>query len=384
MVRSAKFACYRLLLLLTVLPASSLDGRAQNRGVSRGPSAEPQTIEPPLAKNQIRVHANEVIAPVTVTDKKGELVLDLAQTDFHVFENGVEQAIDYWDLDGDSLAVALVIETSSHIQAMMPVIHSLGSIFTETVMALNGEAAVITYDATVDVRQPFTQDHDAVEKAISKVDFVAPEMKLYDAMAASVQLLKARPSTRRRIMLIVGESQDYSSEAKLGQVLRDAQLANITIYAVGPSSATADLRYGTLGLSGRNKLPPIKLAKHLPPISTQAPPDDPMGRPHFDLLTPAIWLIMRGTNEIKNHQLEVAAAATGGVHYRALRDETIRTALDKVGGELHAQYVLSYMPRAERPPGFYEIKVTVSRPDVTVRTRPGYYLDPSDRPQPAP
>ena len=272
MVRSAKFVCPRLLLLLTVLPASSLHGRAQNRGLSRGPSAEPQTIEPPLAKNQIRVHANEVIAPVTVTDKKGELVLDLAQTDFHVFENGVEQTIDYWDLGGDSLAVALVIETSSHIQAMMPVIHSLGSIFTETVMALNGEAAVITYDATVDVRQPFTQDHDAVEKAISKVEFVAPEMKLYDAMAASVQLLKARPSTRRRIMLIVGESQDYSSEVKLGQVLRDAQLANITIYAVGPSSATADLRYGTLGLSGGNKLPPIKLAKHLPPISTQAPP----------------------------------------------------------------------------------------------------------------
>src|ERR1700730_8807723 len=230
MVRSAKFVCSRLLLLfflLTVFPASSLHGRAQNRGLSRGPSAEPQTIEPPLAKNQIRVHANEVIAPVTVTDKKGELVLDLAQTDFHVFENGVEQTIDYWDLGGDSLAVALVIETSSHIQAMMPVIHSLGSIFTETVMALNGEAAVITYDATVDVRQPFTQDHDAVEKAISKVEFVASEMKLYDAMAASVQLQKARPSTRRRIMLIVGESQDYSSEVKLGQVLRDAQLANI-------------------------------------------------------------------------------------------------------------------------------------------------------------
>jgi VWFA-related protein len=264
----------------------------------------------------------------------------------------------------------------------MPVIHSIGSVFTEIVMALNGEAAVITYDATVDVRQPFTHDHDAVERAISKVESLAPEMKLYDAMAASVQLLKAQPSTRRRIMLIVGESQDYTSEAKVGQVLRDAQLANIAIYAVGPSSTTAELRYGTKGLSGGNKLLPIKLAKHLPPISTRTPPDDPMGRPHFEFLTPAIWLIMRGANEIKNHQLEVAAAATGGVHYRALRDEN--TTLDKISAELHAQYILSYMPRAERPPGYYEIKVTVSRPDLTVRTRPGYHLDPSDRTQPAP
>jgi hypothetical protein len=83
-------------------------------------------------------------------------------------------------------------------------------------------------------------------------------------------------------------------------------------------------------------------------------------------------------NQIRVHANEVIAPVT------VTDDETIRTALDKIGGELHAQYVLSYMPRAERPPGYYEIKVTVSRPDLTVRTRPGYYLDLSDRTQPAP
>ncbi len=56
--------------------------------------------------------------PVTVTDKKGELVLDLSQKDFHVLDRGVEQTIDRFDLDGDPLAVALVVEASSHIQAM--------------------------------------------------------------------------------------------------------------------------------------------------------------------------------------------------------------------------------------------------------------------------
>jgi hypothetical protein len=53
---------------------------------------------------------------------------------------------------------------------------------------------------------------------------------------------------------------------------------------------------------------------------------------------------MRGTNEIQNHQLEVAAAATGGVHYRALRDSTIRSALDRIDAEPHAQYILTYLP----------------------------------------
>src|ERR1700730_6599885 len=74
-------------------------------------------------------------------------------------------------------------------------------------------------------------------------------------------------------MLVLGESQDYTSDVELGKVLRDAQHADIAIYIVGPSSTTADLRYGTAGLSGGNKLAPIKFAKHFPPISTQAPVD---------------------------------------------------------------------------------------------------------------
>ena len=80
-----------------------------------------------------------MIAPVTVFDKQGAPVLDLTQNDFHVFDNGAEQTIDHWDMGGDPLAVALVLETSSHIAMMAPVIRGMGSIFTETVMALNGD-----------------------------------------------------------------------------------------------------------------------------------------------------------------------------------------------------------------------------------------------------
>jgi VWFA-related protein len=337
-----------------------------------------QTIEtaqgPPNAQNKIRVQTNEVVAAVTVLNKRGALVLDLAQSDFHVYDNGVEQAIDHWDLGGDPLAVALVIETSSHIQMMGPVIHGMGSIFTETVMALNGEAAVITYDSSVDVRQPFTQDHDAVARAINSVEFEAPEMRLYDAMAEAVDLLKAQPVTYRRVMLIVGESQDVASDAKLGLVLRDAEVANVAIYAVGPSSSTADLRFGPKPPGRGIKYPPGVFAGPTRPGALPVPGNGGAPGGTLDLAPVAIWLVTRGTNEIKNHQLEMAAAATGGVHYRAIRDREIHSALDRIGSELHAQYVLSYRPASEQTAGFHEIKVTLARLKVTVRTRPGYFL----------
>lgn len=334
-------------------------------------SAPTQSQGPPQSRQQIRVTTNEVIAPITVTNASGEFVLDLAQKDFQVFDDGAAQEIDHWDLGGDPLAVVLLIDTSTRLHAFAPLIKGMGSIFTETVMALDGEAAVITYDSTVDVRQSFTQDHDAVQKAIAETQFEAPEMKLYDAMAASVSLLKAEPTTRRRILLILGESQDSGSSANLGQIVREAGNANIAIYAVGPSSIAADLRGSNKGVTALN-LP------HAPRIETVPPPDrDAMGRPIYDWMTPAMWLLQRGTNSIKNHQLEVAAAATGGIHYRVFRDSTLRDALDKIGGELHAQYIVSYRPNGEREPGFHTIKVTVSRSDLNVRTRPGYYLAPT-------
>jgi len=301
-------------------------------------AARSQNQAPP-SSNTVRVVTNEVILPVTVTDPTGELVLDLSQNDFHVFDDGVEQTIAHWDLGGDPLAVALVVQTSSRPHAMIPEIHSLAPIFTETVMALDGEAAVLTYDSTVDVLQQFTNDHDTVERAITSVDVEDPHMHLYDAMARAVEMLKGE-TMRRRILFIIGESRDDGSHADFGAVVRDAQHSNISIYAVGSSSAARDI---------------LQDAPQL-------------------WAAPAIFLLQEGKYRGKHHDLEVAATATGGIHYSVMRAATLRDVTDRIGGELHAQYIIGYQPNSERAPGFHSVTVTVSRPNVSVRTRPGYYV----------
>ena len=325
------------------------------------PTAGAQAPDAPQTPGRIRTQVSEVIVPVTVVDKKGELVLDLAQKDFQIFDRGAEQRIERFDVDADPLAVALVIDENLRLQAMAPVIRGMGTIFTETVMALSSEAAVITYGPAPEVRQPFTDDHDAVEKAVADVQFRWSDSNLYDAMLKAVELLKAQPVRYRRVLLVVGESQDTHSHAKLSRVLQEAQLANIVIYAVGPSSTAGDFRYGKDEAPGQRPPPTLRLPK-LPPIAGITP---------YTAL--AIWLLTRGTNEISNHQLEVAAASTGGIHYRALHEQTIQSALDRIGGELHAQYVLSFAPNPDPYEGFNEIKVMVDRDGVKVRARPGYY-----------
>jgi hypothetical protein len=59
-----------------------------------------------------------------------------------------------------------------------------------------------------------------------------------------------------------------------------------------------------------------------------------------------------------------------------MKDRAIEQALDEIGGEIHAQYTIAYRPKGDEPEGYHDIKIQVDRPEVSVRTRPGYYIPP--------
>ena len=313
------------------------------------PGVPPEPMPPAeQLKHAIRVRVNQVTTPVIVRDTSGEMVLDLTEPNFKVYDNGTEQKIDHFDVGGDPLSIVLVMEASSHIAPMFPTMKRAGIIFAETVMALTSEAAVISYDSTVDLRAKFTTDTDSVRDIIEHLPTGVDDSLLYDAMARGISMLGERPAVRRRIMLVVGEARDSGSEARLGEVLRQAQLANVTIYSIGLSTAMAELR---------------------------AKPEHVNDSP--DLLALAIWLVKTGKNALTPNSLAIASKATGGWHLNPVKDRSIENGMDAIGGELHAQYTISYRPSGEEDlEGYHEIKVLVDRPNVTVRARPGYYIAP--------
>ena len=314
------------------------------------PGVQPEAVPPEeQLKHAIRVRVNQVTTPVIVSDSSGEMVLDLKQENFRVFDNGTEQKIDHFDVGGDPLSIVLVMDASSHVAPMFPSMKRAGIVFAETVMAQTSEAAILSYDSTVDLRAKFTTDTDAVTQIIEHMPLGVQDSLLYDAMARGIAMLNERPAVRRRVMLVIGEAKDSGSEARLGEVLRQAQLANVTIYSIGLSTAMAELR---------------------------AKPDHINETP--DLLALAVWLVKTGLNALTPNSLAVASKATGGLHVNTLRDRSIEMAMDAVGGELHAQYTISYRPSGEDPDGYHEIKVEVDRRNVTVRARPGYYIAPPD------
>jgi VWFA-related protein len=316
-----------------------------------------------------------VSAPVIVVGAKGEPVLDLQQKDFHILDGGVAQMIEAFDLGGEQLSAVLVFETSSRIAPLLPAVQKSAIVFTQTVVGPSGEAAVLSYDNGVSTLLPFSSDNDKIEKTIATLQPGNSGARLYDALDSAVGLLRGRPAGRRRAIVVVGEAGDSGSEQRLGRVLRDAQLANIVIYSVGLSTTSAELRSQPSQAGPAPATPPGTFGGPSFPGSAQTPTTQQQYGGNIDLLGLAEWAVRNATAVVKDRPLEVASTATGGTYQSVFRDSKIETAIDAIGGELNSQYILSYRPTGADTPGYHQIKVTVSRPGVKVRTRPGYYLE---------
>jgi hypothetical protein len=111
------------------------------------------------------------------------------------------------------------------------------------------------------------------------------------------------------------------------------------------------------------------------PGSMPTPDNDALRTGNTDLGALAAWVVKHAGEVVRERSLEIAATATGGLFESTVKESSIEPAIDRIGGELHAQYVLSYRPTDTDAGGYHDIKVElVGRSGLKVRSRPGYYL----------
>jgi VWFA-related protein len=373
------------LVLLLALPGISARAQAPPGPLGSKPGVAIQ-LPPKDTQAKVKVQVTLVNTPATVRDGHGEMVHNLEARDFKVTDNGVPQQISHFDLGGDPISMVILIETSSRIEPLLPEIRKTGILFTQTVMGPAGEAAVVDFNDSVDKLQDFTSNADLIENTIAHLGPGTSSSKLYDAMAVGVEMLSGRPQAtvdkpgRRRVLMILSEATDAGSEAKLGEVLRQAQLANVTIYSVGLSTTRAELQ--SKPKDTRPQItPPGTFPLPPQPGVPQTPTSEENRYGNIDLMAAAVWAVKHIHDQVKGNVLEVAATATGGAHLATFKDRSIEKAIDEIGGELHSQYTISYTPTGADTPGYHEIKVNIVRNDaknLKVRARPGYFLAPPE------
>lgn len=318
---------------------------------------------------QFKSNVPLVVAPTTVTDSKGNYVDGLTTSDLILYDNNVPQAAQMdWMAYPISLVVA--VQTSENSGAVIDKLGGSGILFAQLLAADAGETAIISFSDDVKVHQTFTTDPDLVTHTLRMLRKEGSAAHMLDAMRQALSMLAQRPPARRRVILVIAEKRDRSSEANLSDVMEQVQRLNAAVYWLTYSPFLEP--FTVKSKTAEDEKPEaerIKLRKcpACPgPDDTPVPPDLGPGGPIYGIAE----LIRLRKPDLSN----LFTRTTGGRTLNFLKKNALEHAIQLVSEEVHRQYLLSFEPKAGEPGTFHSIRVIVKRrPDLHVKTREGYW-----------
>jgi VWFA-related protein len=331
----------------------------------------PSATTPDLpTRSDIIVPVNVVIAPTTVLDKSGNYVNGLTIDDFKLFDNGKPQRITQ-DVAFEPISLVIAVQASSMLGDILPKIQTTGVMISNLVVGQNGEAAVMAFDHRIRTLQDFTDDAGKIQAAMKSINPGSSSSRMIDTVVEAVRMLKVRPLSRRRVILLISEKRDKASEGRLRDALTAAQFANVAIYSIDISHLMAQFT-GKAEPPRPNPIPAT--ANHMPPGAVQTPTTVDIQQNSGNAI-PLFVEIFKATKSLfVDDTLDVFTRYTGGKEYSFVSHKSLEKAVTAVGEEIHSQYLLSYTPSNLDEGGFHEIRVEVNRPRLEVRTRPGYWV----------
>ena len=192
------------------------------------------------------VRSNLVFLPTRVQSKKGETIYGLQPEQFIVEDNGVRQSVQI-DEGPDSSGVSLVvaIQCSRSATSEFNKIRGLGAMIGAIVGAAPHEVSIVSYGAGPYLLGDFSSRADAVGLALSKLkrcdDYGAASI---DTVDYAINLLKRRPNHYRRAILLIGETRDHGSRAKLDEVVAElGSQGDQRAASAGSAFVTATIRH---------------------------------------------------------------------------------------------------------------------------------------------
>ena len=200
----------------------------------------------------------EVRLPVTVTDKKGnlvrcsesketpgakskkkEVIQCFTRDDFIVLEDGVPQQMTFFtdEKNNPPVYVGVLMDTSPSTAGKMAFSKRAASDFLYTVVRLRKDrAAFMTFDNEVNLIQDFTDKHDLLDKAVEKVKKPGSQTALYDAIWQFADE-KLRNAPGRRVIVVITDGDDTFSRADLNDAIDIAQRTETTIFGISTKEA---------------------------------------------------------------------------------------------------------------------------------------------------
>lgn len=325
-------------------------------------TASAQNQKPDQAKDDdvVRVETTLVVLPVRVKDRQGKFLLGLPQEQFHVYEDGAEQEIKYFEAatgPNDSsaasalkpLTVVLMLDVSDSTQFKLEQIQKTAIAFVE-LLRPGDRLMVVAFDKGVQVLAEATTDRFVLREAIRRAR-AGGGTSLYQALNQAIAKLN-RLGGRKAIVLLTDGVDTSSKGITADNTLRSAEQSYVSIYPI---------QYGTYGDFSDSPSRETYSAGEFGKTSHVTRSGEPASEAY-----------KRATLYLRS-----LADKTSGHFQYADSTRNLARSFEGIAAQLRQQYTLGYYPKNKtadlRP---RRIKVEVAAPKVTVDTRKSYIYKP--------
>jgi VWFA-related protein len=275
----------------------------------------------------VRVAANLVLTPVSVTNADGKTIRDLRLEDFEIEENDVKVVAARLGECGEApLELAMLFDMSGSVYMRFEIERQAAARFLRRTMRPKDSVFIISVANEPKILQERTSSLEVALQAVAGISRTTQATAFHNSVVKAAHMLRdvERPDARRVIIALSDGDDNRSIENRPEDVLRELQLTNCLFYSINPA-----------GSSYKNN-----------------------------------FMTRRG-----QESMERLALQTGGASFVADNVEELTEFYDRIADELQGQYLLGYYSTATTGPGIYRriaIKMR-GKPDLHVKARSGYY-----------
>lgn len=320
----------------------------------------------------IKVETNLVTMPVSVLDRDGRFISGLQQRDFKIFENGVEQKVDYFQSVEQPFTVVLLIDVSPSTQFRINEIQNAAIAFVEQLRP-GDRVMVISFDQHVHVLCQPTSDRYVLRNAIRETEF-GDGTSLYEAVDHAIERELRRMSGRKAVVLFTDGVDTTSRRATYEGTLRSTEEIDALFYTVRYDTSQ-DL-FGGRNRGGGNwpgsrRGGGVTIGDILAQIMRGGTIQMGGGYP---------GTANAGEYAKGKQYLESLALNSGGRAFEATSMMNLEASFSGIAEELRRQYSLGYYPETIGQAGERkQIRIRVMRPDVSVRAKNFYIVGQTNR-----
>jgi VWFA-related protein len=300
----------------------------------------------------VRVPVRLVAVPTLVFSGDGRLVHGLQARDFRIFDNGHPQKIRF-DFLTAPVSVVIAVQANRDVRQYRPFIGRTGSVFDALLVGETGESAVLAYNDEVKIAKTF--ERGDCQSTLRNLPASGRKARMIDAGMRAIELLRQRPASRTRVLILVGQPMDDGSESTIADLRRDVEREGVWVYSLSLPEVGKAFVSDTLRLRG---------------LSSQK------DRGGFEAgvdLASLLGVLERSAQAAQSTDpFSVLAAATGGtqIHFRKQRE--LEDAISAIVVQLRSAFVLSYTPNSSEP-GYHRIDIEAGIPQAKIFSRRGYW-----------